>query len=158
MYKICFSTKSNSIWGWGSSCLHKFSLSSNYMYMSSLRTTTFGCTQCLGIMQYAPLWVVLCFVVLCQRILRCELLLWWVTFWLWIVILYKQKSSCHTKSDFSHEMPYCMKPILTWPKLTLCVLYFMCNNIHKIKCSVRKCPLLCLFHPNDIFFILIMWC
>ena len=30
--------KSNSIWGWESHCLHKFSLSNNYM--SSLRTTT----------------------------------------------------------------------------------------------------------------------
>ena len=35
---ICLSTKSNSIWGWGSCCLHKFPLSNNYM--SSLRTTT----------------------------------------------------------------------------------------------------------------------
>jgi len=37
-YCICFSTKSNSIWGWGSCCLHKFSLSNDYMF--SLRTTT----------------------------------------------------------------------------------------------------------------------
>jgi len=32
------STKSNSIWRWGSCCLHEFSLSNNYMF--SLRTTT----------------------------------------------------------------------------------------------------------------------
>jgi len=30
--------KSNSIWGWGSCCLHEFSLSNNYLF--SLRTTT----------------------------------------------------------------------------------------------------------------------
>ena len=36
---IYFWTKSNSIWGWRSRCLHKFSLSNNYM--SSLRTTTY---------------------------------------------------------------------------------------------------------------------
>jgi len=35
---ICFSTKSNSIWGWGLCCLHKFLLSNNYT--SLLRTTT----------------------------------------------------------------------------------------------------------------------
>jgi len=35
---VWYSTKSNSIWGWGSCCLHEFSLSNNYM--SSLRATT----------------------------------------------------------------------------------------------------------------------
>ena len=33
---ICFSLKSNSIWGWGSRCLHTFSFCTNYM----LRATT----------------------------------------------------------------------------------------------------------------------
>ena len=39
-YSICFTTKSNAISGLGSRYLYEFSLSNNYMYMSSLRTAT----------------------------------------------------------------------------------------------------------------------
>jgi len=43
---ICFSTKSNSIWGWGSWCLHEFSLSNNYtVFVENHSLWRFDCTQ-----------------------------------------------------------------------------------------------------------------
>jgi len=46
-YCICFSTKSNSILGWGSCCLREFSLSNNYtVFVKNHSLRTFDCTQC----------------------------------------------------------------------------------------------------------------
>jgi len=42
---ICFSSKSNSIWGWRSNCLHKFSLSINYIFVENHNLWRFDCTQ-----------------------------------------------------------------------------------------------------------------
>ena len=45
-YCICFSTKSNSIWGWGSYCLHECSLSNNYtVFVENHNLWRFDCTQ-----------------------------------------------------------------------------------------------------------------
>jgi len=52
---ICFSMKSNSIWGWGSRYLHEFSLSNNYtVFVENHNLWRFDCTQWLNVCPTGP--------------------------------------------------------------------------------------------------------